>query len=355
MDRRQYLGLACAAALAGCSDDTDASNGDGGSQTTTDPAAQTAETTTAEPTAAETETTSTEAEFEIVAVDAPNRVEVEEAHSIGIDVKNVGRASGDFQATLQVSTAESSQWEDVTQIAIEDIAPGETKTWESETLSFDQPRDVRLRLEGYETVAEYEVISPEADVVFGDSRLVEVDVDGATHRMAEVEVVNRGSSPAGRVPVTIDWYDESESYLASSETSIPALAGQTTWIPRVDPKYDISDASEIAGFEPNLGQIKAAPTLDPDGITLVSDELLASEQEVIVRGEVENERESAINYLQIVANVHNADGAIIGSSSANELNVPAGERFRFELQFDTAGRNGAVESHSVIVSDDFSP
>lgn len=360
MRRRRYLELVSifTAGIAGCND-TNGTTATTTRETTTSTTETTIETTstteettatTADETTTETETTKS-ASFEVVGMSAPERVQVNEEHTISIEVRNTGGEVGTLEAVLEVSVTGTSAWEDIGEITVEEIPPGETKTWTSDPFSFEQPNQIQFRLSEYDPQISYEVFVPEPDVSFGSSRLINVDTGFGAGPMAEVEVMNSGDTATKRLEITVDWQNEAGEYLASSTASIQTLGSGETWIARVDPRYDVEDVNSIDGFEPNLGEVETATSLNPEGVTVVGDEMVASEQQVLVRGAAKNERDSELGYLEIVTKVHNSEGAVIGSRRTNDLDIPAGDQLRFELEPNTYGRNAAVDSYTIVLSD----
>lgn len=348
MRRRKYLALtAGAASLTGCS--SGGSNADEGD---TGGAGDSPETTTEAKTETEVRTEAPQsAEFEVIGVEAPDEVQAGEEHSFTIRVRNTGEQSGTFEATLEMTTSEVTRWEEIGPIRIEDIPAGKTKEFVSNEISFDQAYQLQFRLVDYNAEWSYDVVVPQPDITLGESSLVQVDAGYETRPMAGVLVTNKGDSTTGAVPITVDWLDSAGEYLASSSTDLRVIGIGETWSARVDPLIDVDDYSVINDFDVSVGDVSPATSINPDNLTASGVELKASESQVLVRGQVQNKRSSTVDYISVTVKVYNKKGEIIGSEWTNETEIASGNAFRFELEPNTKGRNGDVDSAQVVVSD----
>ncbi|WP_137284013.1 COG1361 family protein [Halorussus salinisoli] len=148
MNRRHFITATTLSlsALAGCT---------GGGNDSSQSSQTTAETETEQE--GSTETTSTrertteegEAEFELVSSDVPEKVELGEEFAISAEIKNVGSAPGEFDSAISAKTA-SSDWQQAGDAETEEIEPGETATWTSETVTFEYLMRVTYRIEKLE-------------------------------------------------------------------------------------------------------------------------------------------------------------------------------------------------------------
>lgn len=334
---------------AGCS----SSSGDGGS--TSSPTDTPSPDRTDDPTATTPAQTATEtpapAEFEIVTVASPGQVNVAERHSVEITVLNRGGKTGDFEGTVEVTTRQVTTWEEAGTIEIQDVQPGETATYTISGLSFDQTYQLVFRLPEYDVEWAYNVVAPQPDITTGETSLLQVDAGYETRPMAGVLVTNEGESPTKRFSVSADWLDSNGDYLATSEADIQTLRTGETWSARIDPLIDIDNYTDIGDFEVSVGNVEPATTLDPEGVALTDEQFRASESQVIVRGGVQNDRDSMLDYIEVVAKVYDADGNVVGWERTNELEIEAGGTLRFDLEPDTKGRNERVESYEIVLSD----
>lgn len=383
MDRRHFLAMFGTVAVAGCSGDGDTGSDDPPTDSptatstptvtavgstpaadataapSTETAGQTANDTptptdtatpTEEPTPTETATPDP-ATFEVVSTGSPDTIQVGEEHTISVTVENVGGQSGAFEGTLQLSIVGESRWEDVGVIALEDVDPGSTATWTSDSFTYEDAYELQFRIAEYGTRFSYDVVIPEPEIEIGDTQLVEVDRGYEVRPMAEVEVTNTGEGPTGNFSITVDWYDGEGNYLASTDTDIPTLAADETWLPRTDPFIDVENTDAIADFDVSVGQVEGTASLDPESVSLTDDQLQASEENVLVRGTAQNNREETLSYLGVAVKVYNAQEEIIGHAYTNESDIAAGGTLNFEVEPDTNGRNGLVESHDVALSE----
>jgi len=141
MYRRKYLatiGVVLTGSVAGCSDDSaeEASPTDTPTPTSTDTLTDTlTETPTDTPTETETETPTPEpASFEVVEINAPDEVRVDEEWSFSVTIENTGEASGRFETSILAKGSETD-WQEVGSIS-EEIEGGEQITYDSKTGSY---------------------------------------------------------------------------------------------------------------------------------------------------------------------------------------------------------------------------
>lgn len=192
---------------------------------------------------------------------------------------------------------------------------------------------------------------PDPEIVVGQLNMKSGLQNKAYEAMVAAPTIrNQGDAASTRLNLTIDWLDGDENYLASSETRIMTLGAGQTWLPRVSSRFAVDDPEEVAGYDAFVGVVAAAEELDPDGITLSNTQLRTSDQEVIVRGEVTNERDSQVPYVLAVVKLLNADGAVIASDIWNETAVEAGATLSFERTPNTMARNEDVDSMEIVLS-----
>jgi len=165
-------------------------------------------------------TTTNEPRFEIVETEPSEPINVGEQYRIRVGVKNTGGATGTFSDNLQAKIPSSDGWQDITEIRLEDIEPGNTRTWESGTASPDGAGSAQFRLEergtAWELTVERVSATPQIETVnlisewqsFGDVleneiesatvgetisigyRFQAVTHDGTSHTYAQVEIVD---------------------------------------------------------------------------------------------------------------------------------------------------------------------
>lgn len=203
MRRRRYLkvaGLVGSVSLAGCSSEPEGGNDQSSPTETATPETATQQTETDTPTeeteteeTTEEETESAPAEFEIVEVNHPDSVSVNEGHTFSITVENTGGQTGTFEKLLEVSFEGESEWENVGYIRIEDVEPGETETWESDPISFESPATIQYRLGDREWSYAIEIEAPDPQNFAGSGEEVRegVSIQGG---LTVVEATHSGES-----------------------------------------------------------------------------------------------------------------------------------------------------------------
>lgn len=200
MNRREYLvtaGMIGLGSMAGCSGE------DGGANKTTTADTTTSATTEEPTTATNTQETTTEeketteetqpAAFEIVRVDYPNKVSVNEDHSFSVTVENTGGETGTFEELLEVSVPSTENWENVGYITIEEVDAGETATWDSGPSAFDNPGTVQFRLGEKEWSVQVTITEPDVQSFAGSGQEVRegVTIEGG---LTVIDATHSGES-----------------------------------------------------------------------------------------------------------------------------------------------------------------
>jgi len=135
MNRRQYVALLGTAAVAGCT--SGGSGGGGGTDTQT-------QTPTATPTA-----TAAPPEYELVSVEAAERVEIGEDWSFAWTVRNTGGQDGVVTTTVSAREA-GGEWQSLDQELELEVPAGETATWQSEASPFSFLGELTYRLDRFD-------------------------------------------------------------------------------------------------------------------------------------------------------------------------------------------------------------
>lgn len=189
--------------------------------------------------------------------------------------------------------------------------------------------------------------------------------------VAEPRITNTGEAATRRFFITVNWFDKAGNLLgSSSETRIRmrTLAADETWLPRLDPSWDVDRPSAVDSAEIGIGEVdpaavgservrpdesnKRVAELDPDGIAVSEKTLDVSNGQVNIRGSVTNNRQSEVGYLETVVKAHNADEAVIGWDYIDDSDVGAGETVYYDTDVDTGGRADAAEEASVSIATD---
>lgn len=152
--RRWFLamgGTVASIGIAGCTGDDD----DG---TPTPTPGETPDTT---PTPTPTEDTPTPSQdppaFELVEIDAPNEVEIDEEWNWSITIENVGESDGTFESVVNTSVGEDN-WEELGEIEL-DVPAGESRTVESSTGSIPYITTVKFQIEEINTEFEVQTLT----------------------------------------------------------------------------------------------------------------------------------------------------------------------------------------------------
>lgn len=188
---------------------------------------------------------------------------------------------------------------------------------------------------------------PSVEIV--EHELVTEEGDYSTDVYVNARVENTGDAASGMIELTADWYDGEENYLDNTTSYLETLPAGEVWNPHI--LYLGSSPENVAAHELN-GDFTLEPVdFSPDGLELANDELLAGEDEVLVRGEVKNNTGGEAGYIQAVATFYNAEGEIIRDNYTNVTNVPDGETWSFEVQMFDLRRAGEVEDYQVRIAD----
>lgn len=340
MHRRQYLAASLglgALGLPGCSSSNPTTGTEGTENTTT-------RDSTATETATETEDPDP-ASFEIVSVDAPDEVDVGEEHTFSITVENTGGQTGTFEETAEISVGSNPSWDEIGTITIEDIPPGETRTWESTSGVFDQAMTVQYRLG--ETEWQYEVVSVQPDIQIQQHDLVVEQGEYSTDVYVAATVINDGDAAASRISLTVNWFDEDGNYIDDSLGTCHALDVGETWAARV--VFFTSEPDRVADYEISVDTVEGRPTT-PAGVTLTDSRLLVGDNEAKVTGTVENSHSETLDYLEAAVKFYDADGVVLFTEYTNKTTVTAGETWDFEVETLLVDRLNQIESYEVVLS-----
>lgn len=188
---------------------------------------------------------------------------------------------------------------------------------------------------------------PSVEII--EQELVSEEGEFSTNVYVDARVENTGDAASGMIELTADWYDGEENFLDNSTAYLQTLPAGEVWNAHVS--HLGSSSGDVAAHELN-GDFTLEPiNFSPDGLELVTDELLDGEDEVLVRGEVENNTGGEAGYIQAVATFYNADGEIITDNVVNVTDVPDGETWSFEVQMLAPNRAGEVDSYEVRIAD----
>lgn len=202
-----------------------------------------------------------------------------------------------------------------------------------------------------EPETETETETPTADVSLsvGQAELVDVDLGYYTGSAGQVAVENTGNAPSNSLRCTFDWFDDNGEYLASDANLCRTIAPGEVWVARFTPT-SVDDPASVGDVEAAISGGDKPATIEAPDVELVDSQLRASEDEVLVRGEAQNNSDTELGYLEAIAKVYDGDDRLLATEYTNETNVSGGATWRFEMNPFTVGRNGDVESAEVLLT-----
>ena len=217
MRRRAFLASAGIAALAGCS------NGDGdGSATAT-------------PTTSETGSP----EFELVSINAPDAIGLNDITTIGIEIRNVGSASGTFASRLDTKVGDG-EWEEAGELTMS-LDAGERGEWESPRFSLEYLQTYQFRLEAFDETW---------------------SIEGRTR---ELDFNNYYRSPTGLLINVLGGSFESTYPTDTTETTTNGTATATPTNETATPTNGTATATPTNGTATPTNGTAVTPTTAPDG------------------------------------------------------------------------------------------
>lgn len=183
-----------------------------------------------------------------------------------------------------------------------------------------------------ETPTEAETSTPEpseADIVI-QSREVRTEETsyGTTDAYAVFEIVNEGDAPSGPIDAELRFYDDSDTILDTRPAMARTLGPGETW--RGFKQYLGSDGEEVAAVRLEA-EFDASLSVLED-VAVVESSFSAEDDTgyVTSTGVLENNTGDELDYIAAVSKFYIGEGVIAGAEYTNELNIPEGERWRFE-------------------------
>jgi len=168
----------------------------------------------------------------------------------------------------------------------------------------------------------------EADVEFGDRKMLTDDSGFSAEKYVEVVVENVGDGPAGQITVTVDWFDADDNYLEETEGRIPSLEAGEVWVAQVSALT--SDTENIKSFE-ITGEFEDTPPVAPSGMQVTESELEIDDFSTQISGVAENTRDGEMDYVEAHGKIYDDQGRVIGGGWTNETEIPAGSNWAFEI------------------------
>lgn len=179
-------------------------------------------------------------------------------------------------------------------------------------------------------------------------RVMTIDAGFGEELVGEVTITNESDSLITDFQIGMDWINKSGAYMATTDLYGGFLAPGETWIARTYAWLDVENTSQIGSLETAITDMNPFGDLiaNPEGIELVDPILRASEEDVVVRGQIKNNRNTQ-EFLNASVQVYDGEETIIGIGDSIE-EVPSGGTWQFEIAPDTVGRNGQVEYATVV-------
>ena len=155
---------------------------------------------------------------------------------------------------------------------------------------------------------------------------------------------------SGPLQLTGRFYDADNNFLDTVTARLVSLAPGETWealMPFFGPA-----AEEVHSHQIDGEFIEDAPDFNPPGIELLDAELTVNNDEAIVTGRAQNTTDSPYGYLEAYVKFYSDSEktTVLGSEYTNQVNIPAGEAWRFEVQFWDYRRAGQVTAATVLLS-----
>lgn len=190
--------------------------------------------------------------------------------------------------------------------------------------------------------------SAKPSLSIGTTALTTVNTGYSERVIGEVTITNDGGAQIDGFMIAIDWLDDSDEFIASTDLYGRFLDAGETWVARSPAWLDVENPEQIAAVEASVADTNAFGDLapNPDGIELTDQAVRASDEEVLVRGTVKNNQNTK-EFINVASKATTADGTVLGMGDTIE-EVPSGESWTFQMDIETYGRNGQVDSATVI-------
>lgn len=151
--------------------------------------------------------------------------------------------------------------------------------------------------------------------------------------VAVFELVNEGDAPSGPVNVDLRFYDDTETILSTRPATARTLGPGETW--RGFKQFLGDDPSEVVAVRLEAEYVASLSVLD--NVDVVESSLEKGDGSYITStGVLENNTGAELGYIEAISKFYIEENVIAGSEYTNELNIPEGERWRFENMFDAS-------------------
>jgi len=148
------------------------------------------------------------------------------------------------------------------------------------------------------------------------------------------EIENTGNQRFSYVETTATFRNDAGDVLDTTMTNLAGLGVGQVWqvyVPYLGEKSEVADG-ELSISDTTVGEIPEPP----DSVELLEDSLEPPADDFsgpTVTGRAENTIDSSIGYLEAAATFSAENGNVLGSGFTNITDLPAGETWRFEIEF----------------------
>lgn len=164
----------------------------------------------------------------------------------------------------------------------------------------------------------------------------------------DATVENTGDMPTGTIELTADWYDDDGNYLDNDSGYLESLGPGETWDAQV--RHLGSDSEAVADYELDGEYETEPPEFDPEGLELLDSEMEIGEDDVLIRGEIENDTGDEVSYIQVIGKLYGEDDLVLSEEWTNVTDVPAGEAWSFELNWLQYDDPAEIEDYEILVT-----
>lgn len=224
---------------------------------------------------------------------------------------------------------------------------------ESSTATESQAQTTGTTSADAETATETETgtTTPEGEpkVTIREHELVVDEGEYTTDVYVAAKVTNEGNAPTSMVELTAEWYDAEGNYLGNITQYLQSLGTGETWAARV--YYLGSDPKKVDDYEFDGKFGTESPIMNSEGLELLGSEMKAGTDEVVISGEVKNNRDEMASYIQATGKVYNGNDVVLTDEWTNVTEVPAGETWAFEVTWLGGDRVAQAADHTVWITD----
>jgi len=224
----------------------------------------------------------------------------------------------------------------------------------------DEDSDSKPTNQQQETSTSTETLAPEdqetdtageAEIEFGELNLVYESEGSEEVAYAEFVAENVGNADSGTVEVTIEWIDESGSFLGEDLVRGWTIGEGERWIGQVKPRG--AEPDMIDDFEITT-KIQTEPPTPPAGIEVAESSVeIRGEFDRVILGTAESTADEPIESVRARGKIYNSQGDIIGTATQHEYDgIPSDRDWNFELELrDRAGARAEEAGKSVVILD----